>query len=159
MANNVVHFAIHADDVDRARRFYGAVFGWRFEAWGPPGFFRVHTGTADEPGIEGALHERAEPLEGPGDDSEAAGSAPGTTTVRRERSAASTRGIVMRGFECTVSVNDLPAVRERVVANGGTIVYEEVEIPTVGTLVQFLDTEGNVCNAMHYVPGMPGSAG
>ena len=36
MPNNVVHFAVHADDLPRARRFYEAVFGWRFEPWGPP---------------------------------------------------------------------------------------------------------------------------
>jgi hypothetical protein len=30
---------------------------------------------------------------------------------------------------------------------------DDVEIRTVGTLVQFLDTEGNVCNAMRYLPG------
>jgi len=123
MAHNVVHFAIHAGDVERARRFYESVFGWRFEAWGPPGFFRIHTGTADDPGIEGALHERQEPLDAHG----------------------------MRGFECTVSVDDLAGVKERVVAGGGTIVYDEIEIPTVGTLVQFLDTEGNVCGAMRYL--------
>jgi uncharacterized protein len=121
-ANNVVHFAIHADDLARAQRFYEAVFGWRFEAWGPPGFFRVHTGTAQDPGIEGALHERHEPLDGKG----------------------------MRGFECTVSVDDVAEIKARVVEHGGTIVYDEVEIPTVGTLVQFLDTEGNVCSAMKY---------
>jgi len=125
MPHNVVHFAIHADDLDRARRFYTAVFGWRFEAWGPPGFFRVFTGTDADPGIEGALHERHEPLTGTG----------------------------MRGFDCTVSVDDLPAVKAAVVANGGTIVYDEVEIPTVGTLIQFLDTEGNTVSAMHYEPG------
>jgi predicted enzyme related to lactoylglutathione lyase len=41
-----------------------------------------------------------------------------------------------------------------VVANGGTIVYDEVEIPTVGRLVQFLDTEQNIVSAMHYEPGV-----
>jgi predicted enzyme related to lactoylglutathione lyase len=121
--HNVVHFAIHADDVDRARRFYAGVFGWRFEAWGPPGFFRVHTGTDEVPGIEGALHERSEPLEGTG----------------------------TRGFECTVAVDDLAAIKDAVVSHGGTITYDEVEIPTVGTLVQFLDTEGNVVGAMDYL--------
>ena len=105
MANNVAHFAIHADDVDRARRFYEAVFGWRFEAWGPPGFYNVHTGPPEDPGIQGALHERLEPLDGKG----------------------------MRGFECTVSVDDLAPVKAAVIANGGTITYDEVEIPTVGT--------------------------
>ncbi|MCA9821452.1 MAG: hypothetical protein KC470_02510, partial [Dehalococcoidia bacterium] len=54
----VVHFAIEADDVDRARAFYEGVFGWRFEAWGPPGFYRVLSGTAEAPGIEGALYAR-----------------------------------------------------------------------------------------------------
>ncbi len=125
MPHNVVHFAIHADDLDRARRFYTAVFGWRFEAWGPPGFFRVFTGTDTEPGIEGALHERHEPLAGTG----------------------------MRGFECTVSVDDLPTIKAAVVENGGTIIYDEIEIPTVGTLIQFLDTEGNTVSAMNYEPG------
>ena len=125
MPHNVVHFAIHADDLDRARRFYAGVFGWRFEAWGPPGFFRVRTGTDADPGIEGALHGRHEPLAGTG----------------------------MRGFECTVSVDDLPAIRAAVVEHGGTIVSDEVEIPTVGTLIQFLDTEGNTVSAMHYEPG------
>ena len=122
MANNVAHFAIAADDLDRARGFYEAVFGWRFEAWGPPGFLRIHTGTAEDPGIEGALHGRAEPLTGTG----------------------------MRGFECTVSVDDAGAVRDAVAANGGTVLLEGYEIPTVGTLVQFLDTEGNVVSAMQY---------
>ena len=39
MASHLRHFSINADDIDRGRRFYQAVFGWRFEPWGPPGFF------------------------------------------------------------------------------------------------------------------------
>lgn len=122
MAHNIVHFAIHADDVERARRFYEAVFGWRFEAWGPPGFYDVTTGDGNSPGIHGALHGRDEPLTGSG----------------------------IRGFTCTVAVDDLARVREAVIAHGGTITYEEIEIPTVGTLTQFLDTEGNELAAMVY---------
>jgi predicted enzyme related to lactoylglutathione lyase len=124
VANNVVHFAISADDLDRARRFYEAVFDWRFEPWGPPGFLRILTGTDADPGIEGALHGRAEPLSGSG----------------------------VRAFECTVSVDDVVAVRDAVIANGGTVLVDGYRIPTVGTLVQFLDTEGNVVSAMHYEP-------
>ena len=129
MPNNIVHFAIHADDVERARRFYEAVFGWRFEAWGPPGFYDVVTGADDRPGIHGALHGRDEPLTGGG----------------------------TRGFTCTVAVEDLDAIRTRVVANGGTITDEQVEIPTVGTLIQFLDTEGNELAAMVYEREMFGA--
>ena len=129
MVHNIVHFAIHADDVERARRFYEAVFGWRFEAWGPPGFYNVATGDDDHPGIQGALHARDEPLSGRG----------------------------TRGFTCTVAVDDVASIRDRVIANGGTITFEEIEIPTVGTLTQFRDTEGNELAAMAYTRDMFGT--
>jgi len=53
MANNLASFAIHADDVQRCRRFYEAVFGWGFEPWGPPDFYLVHTGDEQKPGVQG----------------------------------------------------------------------------------------------------------
>ena len=124
MPHNVRHFAIHADDVERARTFYTAVFGWEFEAYGPPGFYRIKTGTPDDPGIFGALQQRQEPLTGTGE----------------------------RGFECTVSVDDLEEIRSRVVEAGGTITFPGHEIPGVGTLFQFEDTEGNRLCAMRYEP-------
>lgn len=128
-ANNIVHFAVHADDVERARAFYEAVFDWRFEAWGPPGFYNVDTGTADRPGIHGALHARMEPLTGTG----------------------------MRGFTCTIAVDDLAVVRDLVVANGGRVLSEEMVIPGVGRHVQFLDSEDNEFAAMVYEMEMFGA--
>jgi len=49
------HFAINADDLPRAKRFYEEVFGWRFTPWGPPGFYQ--TRDAGE-GLLGALQGR-----------------------------------------------------------------------------------------------------
>ena len=129
MPNNVVHFAVHADDIERAREFYEIVFGWRFTAWGPPGFFLIETGTPERPGIAGALHERSEPLGGTG----------------------------MRGFECTIAVEDIEATGAAIVAAGGTIVYDRMQIPGVGTLVRFLDSEANVLGAMQYDVPMHGA--
>ena len=63
MPNHVVHFAIHADDVERAKTFYATAFGWTFEPWGPPNFYNVRTG---EGGIMGALEKRQVPLSGTG---------------------------------------------------------------------------------------------
>jgi predicted enzyme related to lactoylglutathione lyase len=57
MPNHVRFFAITADDVERARTFYEAVFGWTFEDWGPPDFYTI--GGA---GLSGALQSRDEPL-------------------------------------------------------------------------------------------------
>src|SRR3954453_18940602 len=41
MGTDIAHFAINADDPAASLRFYEALFGWRFEPWGPPGFFRM----------------------------------------------------------------------------------------------------------------------
>ncbi len=54
------HFAINADDTDRARDFYAAVFGWTFTPWGPPGFFQ--TKDAGD-GMMGAIQERGDRID------------------------------------------------------------------------------------------------
>ena len=59
-------------------------------------------------------------------------------------------GTGMNGFEPTFSVDDVDAIAEAVRANGGTLTMEKSHIPTVGTLIRFLDTEGNDVGAMHY---------
>lgn len=116
------HFAINADDTSRARDFYGAVFGWSFQAWGPPGFWMIDTG-AKEPGTPlGSLQGRRSLVEG-------------------ER---------MTGFECTIAVRDCAATERAIVENGGTILMPRTTIPTVGHLIWFRDTEGNVAGAMEY---------
>ena len=125
MPNNIAHFDIAASDVERARRFYERAFGWRFEAWGPPDFYLIQTGPDSNPGIHGSLSKRSNPVSGQG----------------------------RNGFECTISVDDLAAIKAAVVANGGKILLDDHEIVGVGTLIRFEDTEGNVVCAMHYVEG------
>jgi uncharacterized protein len=120
--NHLAHFAINADDLNRARQFYEKVFGWRFEAWGPPGFFQIATSAGHQPGPLGALQKRRELI-------------PGERT---------------NGFECTVAVADVDAVAAAVVAGGGTILIPRTMIPTVGYLIFFRDPEGNVVGAMQY---------
>jgi len=122
MPNYLAHFDIAADDVERARRFYEHVFGWRIDAWGPPDFYIIYT-DADRP--HGSLSKRAHPIEG--------------------------RGRV--GWECTIAVDDLAAIKALVLKHGGKLVHDEQEIVGVGTLFRFEDTEGNVACAMRYVTG------
>ena len=55
----LAHFAINADDIDRARAFYEKVFGWKFNAWGPPGFYQI-----EGSGVMGALQGRRELVKG-----------------------------------------------------------------------------------------------
>lgn len=59
MSNALAHFAINADNLDRARAFYEKVFGWKFAAWGPPGFYQI-----EGSGVMGALQGRRELKQG-----------------------------------------------------------------------------------------------
>jgi predicted enzyme related to lactoylglutathione lyase len=125
--NHIRHFAVHADDVDRAMAFYKAVFGWCFEPWGPPGFYLIRTGPADDRGLQGALQERQQPLDGSG----------------------------MRGYECTIGVDDLDGVLALIPRFGGKIVSQPFVIEGVGRLAFFHDTEGNRAGAMQYDAAYP----
>ena len=122
MANNLTSFAIHADDVQRCRRFYESVFGWRFEPWGPPDFYLVHTGDEKNPGVQGLMHKRQEPRGAGGPNC----------------------------FECTIAVDDIDAITSAVSKHGGRVTMDKAPIPTVGILTKFEDTEGNVLGAMTY---------
>jgi predicted enzyme related to lactoylglutathione lyase len=53
-------------------------------------------------------------------------------------------------FECTVAVADVEAIAAKVAEFGGKVTMGPATIPTVGTLIQFHDSEGNVVNAMKY---------
>ncbi|MEA1650256.1 VOC family protein [Nitrospirillum sp. BR 11164] len=124
MANHLRFFAIHAEDVERAKTFYEAVFDWRITPWGPPGFYLIQTGAEGERHVGGALQQRHEPVSGTG----------------------------MKGFECTVGVDDLDAIMAKVTAHGGTIVMQPYTIDGVGRLIYLHDTEGNRVGAMQYDP-------
>ena len=57
MATRFRHFAINADDVQRAKTFYEQALGFEFNPWGPPNFYQIKN-LGD--GLMGALQERRE---------------------------------------------------------------------------------------------------
>jgi uncharacterized protein len=123
MPNNVASFAIHATDVQRARRFYEAVFGWQFEPWGPPDFYLIHTGDETNPGVQGLLHARMMPMGEGGPNC----------------------------FECSISVSDVDSIAAAVTANGGVVTMPKAPIPGVGDVIYFADPEGNRVGAVRYL--------
>jgi uncharacterized protein len=119
---HLAHFSINADNVDRARGFYGNVFGWKFEPWGPPGFYMINTGDAEAGAMVGSLQGRRELI----------------------------AGQKMIGYECTMSVPSINDAIRAIEKEKGKIVMAKSTIAGVGTLVFFEDTEGNVAGAMQY---------
>ena len=120
MTPRLTHFAINTDDVDATQAFYGTVFGWEFREYGPPGFVQIMDADGQAP--MGAIQERRQLL----DDEPT------------------------KGFECTFGVDDVEAVRERIVAAGGRILMEKFTISKVGHLIAFEDPGGNPALAMQY---------
>lgn len=116
-----IHFEIHVDDMERAKTFYGEVFGWTFEDYsqyaGMP-YFGAVTGAADEPGINGALMQR--------------------------RGAAPAPGQPMNGFACTMGVEDYDASEARILAHGGQVALPKYALPGMAWQGYYLDTEGNI---------------
>jgi predicted enzyme related to lactoylglutathione lyase len=58
------------------------------------------------------------------------------------------------GFECTISVRDIHATAAAIEKAGGKVLMAPFTIERVGTLVNFLDPEGNVVCAMQYEQGL-----
>ena len=56
----------------------------------------------------------------------------------------------MRGYECTITVDNIDQTIRAIEANGGRIAMAKFHIPTVGTGCYFYDTEGNWAGAMQY---------
>jgi uncharacterized protein len=117
----VVHFEIHASDMDRAERFYTSVFGWKVQRFdGPVDYRLLNTGPNGDPGIDGAITERRGPADGD----------------------------AVIAFVCTISVDDIEATERQVEDAGGEQVVDRTEIPEVGQLSYFKDTEGNIFGAL-----------
>ena len=128
MANFVAHFEIFASDVERARKFYEQVFGWRFEVVGPPDFYLIVTGPESDPGLtHGLIAKRSGPAaQGP-----------------------------INSFRSTVSVRSITESTAAIEAAGGKMRSQIVDIPEVGKVAEFADTEGNIVCVMQYRQGQP----
>jgi len=63
MTNRVIHFEVQADDLERAKKFYQNVFGWKIEQMmkseeGGMDYWGVTTGADGTPGINGGMYKR-----------------------------------------------------------------------------------------------------
>jgi predicted enzyme related to lactoylglutathione lyase len=117
----VVHFEIPAEDLDRAKNFYGSVFGWELQTMPMEGgeYTIVKTTAVDEqtqmptePGaINGGMMRRDERVTSP---------------------------------VITVDVDAIDDALKQIEARGGSTVTPRTPIPGMGAFAYFKDTEGNL---------------
>ena len=121
MSNRIAHFEIHADDLDRAAKFYRDVFGWEITKWegGSMEYMMIMTAPqgSTEVGINGGLIKRPCPAPAPAQG--------------------------LNAYVCTIVVTDYEAALAKVLAAGGVVAMPKFAIPGMAWQGYFLDTEGN----------------
>ncbi len=118
-----IHFEIHAENPQRAIKFYTDLFGWTFSKWnGPQDYWLIKTGEPGTPGIDGGLLPR--------------------------RGAGPAAMQATNAFVCTVDVADVDAAMRKVGDLGAKIVVPKMAILAVGWLTYAHDTEGNIFGMM-----------
>ncbi len=116
--DKVVHFEIPADNVERAQKFYGKVFGWKMNPVPDMKYTMVSTVETDkkmmpkEPGaINGGMFQRNEQL---------------------------------KNTMITINVVSIDATLKNLEKNDGKVVRGKVDVGDMGFVAYFKDTEGNI---------------
>ncbi len=109
----VVHFEVYADDMERATKFYGDVFGWtvtKIDLEGGNAYWLIDTGEEPTEGINGGMMPRPSPE--------------AINTV-------------------VLDVPSVDEYVEKITGGGGSILVPKFAVPGVGYAAYFKDTEGN----------------
>lgn len=121
MKNRPTHFEIHADDCQRAVKFYTDVFGWEITKWegSPTEYYMIMTAPKDSknPGINGGLLKRPCPAPAPEQGSNA--------------------------FVLTVQVDNYDEVAKKIEQAGGKIAMPKFALAGMAWQGYYIDTEGN----------------
>jgi predicted enzyme related to lactoylglutathione lyase len=60
--SSIVHFDVPAEDVERAKKFYSELFGWKFESYPEMEYSLITTTNPDgTPGVGGGMGKRMDP--------------------------------------------------------------------------------------------------
>ena len=117
MDRTIIHFEIPATDVEKLKKFYAGLFGWKIEKFpGPMEYWMIQTVPVDEkgmalrPGVNGGMVKKESPEQKPVN---------------------------------YISVENIDESIEKVKRLGGKIMSPKQEVPNVGWIATAVDPEGN----------------
>jgi uncharacterized protein len=113
----VVHFEIPADEVARAKGFYGSIFGWELDDVPGMDYTMVRTVSVDENQL---------PTE------------PGAINGGMMKRGSDTPSPIL-----TIDVPAIDEAMSKIESAGGSVVRPRTEIPGMGAFAYFKDPEGN----------------
>jgi len=115
--HTIVHFEIPADDVEKLRKFYSKLFGWKIEKFpGPMEYWMIETVPVDNkgmpirPGVNGGMMKRQQPEHKPVN---------------------------------YIAVESVDEYTKKIKALGGKVLVPKMEVPGIGWWALALDPEGN----------------
>jgi predicted enzyme related to lactoylglutathione lyase len=115
--HTIVHFEIPADNVEKLRKFYSKLFGWKIEKTpGPIEYWMIQTVPIDKkgmpirPGVNGGMMKRQQPEHKPVN---------------------------------YIAVESVDEYTKKIEALGGKVLVPKMEVPGIGWWALALDPEGN----------------
>ena len=119
MDHTICHFEIPVDDLERAGKFYGELFGWNVQPWGGPEaiIWMVETVPTDEkgmparPGVNGMLIKKQNP---------------------------------QHPFANYIQVESVDEYLKKAEALGGKVAMPKTPVPNMGYFAYFMDPDGNI---------------
>ena len=115
--HTIVHFDIPAEDVEKLKRFYSELFGWRiYRDPGPVEYWMIETVPVDEngtpvrPGVNGGMYKKDQPELKPVN---------------------------------YILVEDIDESIQKIKNLGGTITQPKQQVPGIAWIAQAIDPEGN----------------
>jgi len=126
--DKVVHFELHADNLERAKKFYSSVFGWKIEKAPMPGpeYHLITTVATDEKNmpkevgaINGGMQQRNSPKE--------------TTVI-------------------VINVPSLDEALKRAEKADAKVVSPKTQVGDMGLYARVADTEGNIIGLWQDLP-------
>ena len=119
--DKVIFFEIPADDLARARKFYGTVFDWKMNEIPQMHYTQVGTVEADRLGVRGTPKE------------------PGAINGGMVE-----RGDSVKSPVIYINVKNIDEAATTIEKNGGKIIQPRTPVGNFGFAAYFRDTEGNV---------------
>ena len=115
--HTIVHFEIPADDVEKLKKFYSLLFGWKIEKMpGQVEYYGIYTVPMDEKGM---------PLR------------PGVNGGMMKKQNAEHKAVNY------IQVESVDEYMKKIESLGGRIVVPKMEVPGIGWWALALDPEGN----------------
>jgi uncharacterized protein len=123
--HTIIHFEIPVNDVEKAKKFYSDVFGWKIEKVPNMEYYTITTVPVDEkgnllrPGVNGGLYKREQPMQQPVN---------------------------------YVYVESVEEYSKKIEAVGGKVVVPKMDIPGMGWFALCQDPDGNTFGIFEVKP-------